>query len=101
MTLPTQLVLRVLLAVPDQERYGAEIAARAQLATGTVQPLLVRLERYGWLSSRWEEIEPRRQGRPRRRYFRLTAAGVERAVEALGRARLPAGLLGAPSARDQ
>src|SRR6185369_2300432 len=28
----------------------------------------------GWLRSRWEEIDPRQEKRPRRRYDRMTAA---------------------------
>ena len=30
--------------------------------------ILARLERCGWLESRWEDIEPAEEGRPRRRY---------------------------------
>jgi PadR family transcriptional regulator len=34
-----------------------------------VHPILARLERAGWLSSRWEAVNPHREGRPRRRYY--------------------------------
>ncbi|GAA3002810.1 PadR family transcriptional regulator [Actinokineospora diospyrosa] len=71
MTLPTQLVLRVLLEDPDQERYGLEICAAAGLPSGTIHPLLARLERVGWLRSRWEQVDPAHEGRPRRRYYSL------------------------------
>jgi PadR family transcriptional regulator, regulatory protein PadR len=40
MTLPTQLVLRVLSAEPEREVYGWEVAAAADLPSGTVHPLL-------------------------------------------------------------
>ena len=44
MTIPTQLVLRALLADPSQELYGVEIGAAAGLPSGTVHPILARLE---------------------------------------------------------
>ena len=30
---------------------------------------------YGWLASRWEDIDPTQEGRPRRRLYRLTGEG--------------------------
>lgn len=86
MTLPTQLVLRALLEHPTRELYGLEICAAAGLPSGTIHPILARLETIGWLESRWEEVDPREKGRPRRRYYRITAAGAERARDALARA---------------
>jgi PadR family transcriptional regulator PadR len=86
MTIPTQLVLRALLADPAEERYGVEIGTAAGLPSGTVHPILARLESVGWLTSRWEEIDPRAEGRPARRYYRLTPDGLELAQGALARA---------------
>ena len=86
MTIPTQLVLRALLADPAEERYGVEIGRVAGLPSGTVHPILARLEGVGWLTSRWEEIDPRAEGRPARRYYRLTPDGLELARGALDRA---------------
>jgi PadR family transcriptional regulator PadR len=86
MTLPTQLVLRALLADPDQELYGLEIGDAAGLASGTVHPILARLEGIGWLTSMWEDIDPVAAGRPARRYYRLTAAGADEARVALTKA---------------
>lgn len=87
MTLPTQLVLRALLEEPVHERYGLQISAAAGLPSGTIHPILARLEGLGWLESRWEETDPRREGRPRRRYYRLTRHGAEQARTALANAR--------------
>jgi DNA-binding PadR family transcriptional regulator len=89
MTLPTQLVLRALLEHPDRERYGLEICQAAGLPSGTIHPILARLERVGWLESRWEDIDPQERGRPRRRYYRLRPDGVELARDALARAHSP------------
>lgn len=86
MTLPTQLVLRALLQDPTQERYGLQICAAAGLPSGTIHPILARLEGLGWLESRWEDSDPHEQGRPRRRYYRLTLGGAESARLALANA---------------
>jgi|SRR3954451_9096327 PadR family transcriptional regulator PadR len=90
MTIPTQLVLEALLGEEDRELYGAEIGERAGLRSGTVHPILARLERAGWLASRWEDVDPQAEGRPPRRYYRLTADGVPAVRTALARAHRPA-----------
>jgi PadR family transcriptional regulator PadR len=89
MTIPTQLVLGALLDDPTEERYGLEIGEAAGLRSGTVHPILARLEGYGWLASRWEDIDPSDEGRPARRYYKLTADGVQAARLALARAHRP------------
>jgi PadR family transcriptional regulator PadR len=83
MTLATQLVLKALLERPAAERYGLEISAQAGLPGGTIYPILARFEQLGWLESRWEDLDPHREARPRRRYYRLSRDGAERAREAL------------------
>jgi PadR family transcriptional regulator len=85
MTQPTQAVLRALLAKPAVEQYGLQICAEAGLPSGTIHPILARLERAGWLESRWEEADPRAAGRPRRRYYKLSPDGAELARHALAR----------------
>lgn len=90
MTLPTQLVLAAFLDDPDREMYGLEICAAAGLPSGTIHPILARFEGIGWLQSRWEDIDPHEQGRPRRRYYRLTPNGAEQARAALARAQAKA-----------
>ncbi len=87
MTIPTQMVLRALLAEPTQEMYGLQICTAAGLPSGTIHPILARLEReFGWLTSRWEDAVPQEAGRPRRRYYKLTEDGAERARIALAQA---------------
>ncbi|OLB74590.1 MAG: PadR family transcriptional regulator [Actinobacteria bacterium 13_2_20CM_2_71_6] len=85
MTLQTVLVLRTLLENPTEELYGLEVCTRAGLASGTIHPILARLEMCGWLESRWEEVDPREEGRPRRRYYRLSPDGGEQARRAVAR----------------
>jgi PadR family transcriptional regulator, regulatory protein PadR len=89
MTIPTQRVLEALLDDPRRELYGLELGEVAELRSGTVHPILARLEGVGWLTSRWEEIDPQVEGRPPRRYYRLTADGVLAARAALARAYRP------------
>jgi PadR family transcriptional regulator PadR len=89
MTIPTQRVLEAMLEDPGRELYGIEIGEAAGLRSGTVHPILARLEGYGWLVSRWEEIDPTAEGRPPRRYYRLTAEGAVAARAALERAYRP------------
>lgn len=86
MTLSTQLVLRALLAEPTRERYGLQICEAAGLPSGTIHPILARFEGLGWLESHWEDVSPKDEGRPRRRYYRLTEDGAERARIALAQA---------------
>jgi PadR family transcriptional regulator, regulatory protein PadR len=83
MTMPTISVLRALLKDPDRQMYGTELCAAAELASGTTHPILARLHKMGWLTSQWEDIDPRRAGRPRRRYYQLSNDGVAQARNAL------------------
>ncbi|MGK5681865.1 PadR family transcriptional regulator [Actinoplanes sp. URMC 104] len=69
-------VLAALVADPAEQRYGLELMQDTRLPSGTLYPILARLERAGWVESRWEEIDPVAEGRPSRRYYRLTADGV-------------------------
>ncbi|MGW2219806.1 PadR family transcriptional regulator [Nonomuraea sp. NPDC001684] len=85
MTMPTMLVLRALLEDPTRAMYGLEICAAAGLPSGTIHPILARLEGFDWLESSWEELDPREEGRPRRRYYRFTPDGAQLARQALDR----------------
>jgi PadR family transcriptional regulator, regulatory protein PadR len=85
-TLQVRLVLELLLADPGRERFGLEIVDGTGLPPGTIYPILARLEHLGWFESRWEEIDPHEAGRPRRRFYRLTATGAAEAGAAVARA---------------
>jgi len=87
MTLQTMLVLQVLLTEPTREVYGLEICEAAGLRSGSIHPILARLEAAAWLTSHWEDIDPKVEGRPRRRYYQLTSDGVEQARYAIANAR--------------
>ncbi|RLK12194.1 PadR family transcriptional regulator [Micromonospora sp. M71_S20] len=87
LTLQVQLVLRALLADPGRECYGLEIVEATGLPPGTIYPIMARLEAAGWVDSRWELIDQRAEGRPRRRYYRLTGGPAHPAGEGVGQAR--------------
>jgi len=80
----TQLVLRSLLDDPAEAHYGLEIAERAGLKTGTLYPILLRLEKHGLVVASWEDIDPSEAGRPARKYYRLTNDGLATARFVLG-----------------
>jgi DNA-binding PadR family transcriptional regulator len=75
----TREVIKVFAALmsagSDGELPGSEISRATTLASGTLYPILLRLEKAGWLASRWEEGDPSVLGRPRRRFYRITATG--------------------------
>ena len=75
-------VLHVLLDT-DRGVWGLRIASQTGRPTGTVYPILQRLEDSGLVVSRWETGEDRRG--PVRRLYELTDSGRTWAGEKLGR----------------
>jgi PadR family transcriptional regulator, regulatory protein PadR len=83
----TRAVLEVLLADPLAEHYGLEICRVVGLPSGTIYPLLARLEEAGWLRSGWEDMATAAAEKRRpRRYYRLTSDGIEYAQQTLAEA---------------
>jgi DNA-binding PadR family transcriptional regulator len=81
-------VLAVLLD-SDQPRWGLEIIKQTGRPSGSVYPLLDRLERAGWVTSHWDDDSDRRG--PRRRMYQLTADGALEARRVCARAAAKAG----------
>ncbi|MGW0436101.1 PadR family transcriptional regulator [Micromonospora sp. NPDC003197] len=82
----TTAVARVLTAFledPTMDRYGLDLIGVTGLPSGTLYPILVRLQRAGWVDSAWEDIDPVTTGRPARRYYRLTPDGLVQARQEL------------------
>ncbi|MDH2393979.1 helix-turn-helix transcriptional regulator [Streptomyces sp. HNM0663] len=97
MTLHTQTVLRALLgrgaegerrtAALAEGLYGLELSRMTGLPNGTLFPILERLRQAGWVERYWEaDASAEAEGRPRRRFYRLTHYGAERAPHALAEA---------------
>jgi PadR family transcriptional regulator len=84
MTPQTAAVLQALLEDPAVPRYGLDIARETGLKTGTLHPILARLQQAGWVESFWEpSADHEDQGRPRRRYYRFTSDGAQHAHRAI------------------
>lgn len=83
-------------SVAHGHRYGFDIMRATNLPSGTVYPLLRRLEAAGLLISHWEqEHHVEGAGRPKRRYYELTPEGEGVLSESLERVRSQQALLGA------
>ena len=74
-------ILAVLLDAQGKWSYGYELAKLAQVKSGTLYPLLMRLEDRGYLEAEWQQ--PSERGRPPRHAYRLTPDGVRLARENL------------------
>jgi DNA-binding PadR family transcriptional regulator len=51
-TVPVAKVLAALLAEPGGEHYGVQLMQQAGVASGTLYPMLARLQAAGWLTGR-------------------------------------------------
>jgi DNA-binding PadR family transcriptional regulator len=86
----------VLDALGRGSRHGFDILDATGLPSGTVYPILRRLEHDGLATSRWEDARTAQdEQRPPRRYYVLTPDGLSRLADA--RARFP--ILGAAPLR--
>lgn len=89
-------VLSEFLENLDQPQYGFDLMRRCGLASGSLYPILARLERAGWIVGKVEEVDPAHEARPPRKYYRLTGHGVVEATRELAvlsaKLRLPPGL---------
>jgi PadR family transcriptional regulator PadR len=84
-TYPTTLVLQALL---QGHHHGFDVMDATGLPSGTVYPILRRLDVEGFVRSRWEKDGvARREQRPPRRYYELTPSGRIFAREAVDRYR--------------
>jgi PadR family transcriptional regulator PadR len=74
----------VLGAIANRIRYGFDIMDATRLPSGTVYPILGRLERDGYVRSRWEaQATASREKRPPRRYYEVTATGAKALAHAV------------------
>lgn len=76
-------VLRVLLSHLDGEHYAFDLSKNARVNVGTIYALLARLEQQKIVTSDLEGIDPTVEGRPQRRFYRLTGTGIRFAEQAI------------------
>lgn len=76
----TLLLLEKFVARPTHWQYGYELSRETGLKSGTLYPILMRLEKHGLMEARWVTTT---EGVPPRHTYRLTPNGLE-----LARARM-------------
>lgn len=67
-------LLEFLAEKPNEWGYGYDIVRFSGIKSGTLYPLLKRLEAKGLLEAQWQP--PQTPGRPPRHAYRLTKAGL-------------------------
>jgi PadR family transcriptional regulator PadR len=82
----TLTLLEALLVRPGQWHHGYALSQVTEIASGTLYPILMRLERLRWLETKWEQ--PGKAGRPPRHLYRLKAKARAWAREELDDARV-------------
>jgi DNA-binding PadR family transcriptional regulator len=86
-------VLEKFLERPTEWRYGYELSRATRLKSGTLYPILMRLEKHSLLKAQWVTTE---DGVPPRHTYRLTPNGLEWARAQLAAAR-PRAMVGQPA----
>ena len=80
--------LFILQALAQGHRFGFDIMEVTALPSGTIYPALRRLEALDLVTSDWEsDVKARSEGRPRRRYYKLTPSGKRQLSKAEARFR--------------
>ncbi len=71
------LEILLFLSCHQQDRLaGYALSKKLGISSGTLYPLLIKLEQAGLLDSQWEGGTPQDLGRPRRRYYKINGKGV-------------------------
>lgn len=76
---PARAVLAAMIEAGGGWAHGYELCRRSGVKSGTLYPLLIRLEAQGHLEAEWRP--PSEMGRPPRHAYRLTASGARLARE--------------------
>ena len=97
----TYATAAVLQCLDRGYRYGFDIAEVTRIRGGTIYPILRRLSAAGITKGHWEPAQiSREEGRPARKYYRLTPAADEMLAMARERYPLPQLDAGPASARE-
>ena len=85
-TLPSFTGVLILQALAQGYRFGFDIMQVTGLPSGTIYPALRRLESLDFVTSDLEkDVNARKEGRPRRRYYTLTQMGRRQLKESEAR----------------
>jgi PadR family transcriptional regulator PadR len=84
----------VMQVIAGGARHGFDIMDAAGLPSGTVYPILGRLEENGYVRSRWEApAAAQKAKRPARRYYEITRAGEQALAASVEHYRTLGGLM--------
>jgi PadR family transcriptional regulator PadR len=72
-------IIKIFLEDTEKSRYGLELMRLTGQPSGSLYPNLARFEQAGWLLGGKEDIDPRKEGRPARRFYRISGAGARAA----------------------
>jgi DNA-binding PadR family transcriptional regulator len=72
---PARYVLAIMAKAGSGWRHGYDLCHQAGVKSGTLYPLLIRLEAQGYLEAEWQA--PAEPGRPARHAYRPTATGLQ------------------------
>jgi PadR family transcriptional regulator PadR len=75
----THSLIQVTIALMDEPQgrhWGYDLSRRSGVRSGVLYPILHRMVEEGWLTDGWEDGSEINEGRPARRYYLLTEAGI-------------------------
>lgn len=72
-------VLRAMIDNPARPMAGSDLFRSTGVGFSTIYPMLIRFEKAGWLSAKWEDVKPEEAGRPAKRLYQLTGLGQREA----------------------
>lgn len=72
-------IAKVFLEDTQRPRYGLELMRLTGQPSGSLYPNLAKFEQAGWLIGGKEDIDPHAEGRPARRFYRISGAGARAA----------------------
>lgn len=70
---PARTILAIMADAGGRWLHGYDLCREGGVKSGTLYPLLIRLEEQGYLEAEWQA--PAEPGRPPRHAYRLTPAG--------------------------
>lgn len=76
-------ILHYLFQNPGKPSCGADLIKSLNISSGTMYPILLRLEKNNFVESKWEVEDASALGRPRRRLYKITGSGIKAAQNAL------------------
>jgi PadR family transcriptional regulator, regulatory protein PadR len=82
-SMQTLKVLAAMLEDQSGQHFGYDLMKQTKLLSGSMYPILARLENDRILTSAIEEIDPKVEGRRARRYYTLTGQGIKVARDQL------------------